>query len=1317
MASLPMANAFPHWYDSPPIFQAFCCSNIFQSPSNSNPFEDHVEFESKGNLKLPVQFCDSVMETKRSLSLNEYTVGWIAALSIELGVASVMLDEEHEKPSDFIKPLTDQNTYTWGKIHKHNVVIASLPTGIPGKVSATATALSMLSSFPQIRIGLLVGIGAGVPRLPERDIRLGDVVVSKPNGRDGGVVQHDSFKAKSGGEVESRHFLNSPPRVLLGALSKLQGRHEYQEPKFPGILSDTLKRHPRLKKRGYVYQGREKDKLYKITNSNEEIERETRDSDNPEVYYGTIASGDTLFKDAAYRDKVLSRLGDDCICIEMEAAGLMNDFPCIVIRGISDYADSHKNDVWQRYAAATAAAYAKELLYDVDCQELQQTLRACDLENISEQLTEISSNTKAISATIESMQKDSESERIRGWLNPPDPSTNLNEARKKRLSGTGSWLLETELFRQWKSGSRQYLWLHGIPGCGKTVLSSTIIDHLDQESDGFVVLNFFFDFNDSKKQSLENLVRSLVIQLYSKCKNSRAELEALEKSCGIHQQQPAFESLFGVFLEMVNSAGKVQIVIDALDECEKREDLLSWIESFTSSSPKELRLLLTSRKEQDIESQLMFWLDPESVVPIQQDSVNPDIRAYVRDRLQRDRGFARWNAQPSVRDEIEAELMENADGMFRWAACQLDILRNCRDYPNLQKALASLPATLEETYARMLANIQDIDREKAIRILQFLTYSERPLTLEEAMDVLVVYPDKEPTFYPKWRMPIPLEIQLVCSSLISLVTRETYSGQAITELQLAHSSVQQYLKSKRIGPSFPNEMAEVGTIFQNGMAEVVARGSITKVCLAYLSHLGKEIAICADRNLLTRIERDYKLVEFATRYWMDHAKAAEPERDVLKIILNFFLHQQQGCHLWTQMFEAYKHRTRPFDPIQTVPPLYYASFAGLKHTAGYMLANGVDINSSGGHYQSAFHAAAAQNQKDIVQLLLDNGADINAEAPDEYALWLKTRPGLKLKAETETWTALSLASRYGHLEMVQLLLANGASIKTDQGHCPAFLAASRGGHTKIAQLLLDNGASFDMQDEGYYNLLRDLSNRGSKEILQLLLPTTGDINAQHVNKGDALRDALFTACLHGYRETVELLLDTGADVNLLAGAHGTALAAAASTGQTAVVRLLLERGADVNLLAGDRGTALEAAACQGSIETVRLLLDKGADVNLIGGDRGTALAAAASHGHTEIVQLLLGKGADYNLLDCDRGTALTAAASEGHAEIVQLLLDKGADVNIPGGYPGTALQGAVVSGHSETVRLLQNRANVDTFVGKQPIPRIALESRPPKIVR
>lgn len=127
-----------------------------------------------------------------------YTVEWIAALPIERAAATAMLDDRHDKPSGFIQHQSDTNSYTWGKMGKHNVVIVSLPAGLYGKASAATTALNLLSSLPQIRIGLSVGIGGGIAR-PEQghDIRLGDIVVSQPQGTIGEVIQYDLGKAKS----------------------------------------------------------------------------------------------------------------------------------------------------------------------------------------------------------------------------------------------------------------------------------------------------------------------------------------------------------------------------------------------------------------------------------------------------------------------------------------------------------------------------------------------------------------------------------------------------------------------------------------------------------------------------------------------------------------------------------------------------------------------------------------------------------------------------------------------------------------------------------------------------------------------------------------------------------------------------------------------------------------------------------------------------------------------------------------------------------------------------------------------------------------
>src|SRR5580700_9635943 len=157
---------------------------------------------------------------KRRLRTQDYTVGWICALPIELAVATEMLDEKHAKlPRD----TQDTNLYRLGSIGEHNVVIACLPAGQPGTNSAVMVASQMRSKFVSIRFVLMVGIGGGVPSA-ESDIQLGDVVISQPHVQHGGVVQYDFGKTEPSGFIRTGS-LNTPPTILLNALSKLRANH------------------------------------------------------------------------------------------------------------------------------------------------------------------------------------------------------------------------------------------------------------------------------------------------------------------------------------------------------------------------------------------------------------------------------------------------------------------------------------------------------------------------------------------------------------------------------------------------------------------------------------------------------------------------------------------------------------------------------------------------------------------------------------------------------------------------------------------------------------------------------------------------------------------------------------------------------------------------------------------------------------------------------------------------------------------------------------------------------------------------------------
>ncbi|KFA81996.1 hypothetical protein S40288_10138 [Stachybotrys chartarum IBT 40288] len=173
---------------------------------------------------------------KRLNSPEAYAIAWIAALSIERAAATALLDERHDAPQDFEQHPTDANSYTWGQMSNHNIVIGSLPAGSYGETPAATTALNLLASLPHIRIGLLVGIGGGVAQPPYQDIRLGDVVVSQPDRTMGGVIQYDLGKAKPDQIWERKGSLNTPPTVLLHAVAALQAEHLITASKVPDLL-------------------------------------------------------------------------------------------------------------------------------------------------------------------------------------------------------------------------------------------------------------------------------------------------------------------------------------------------------------------------------------------------------------------------------------------------------------------------------------------------------------------------------------------------------------------------------------------------------------------------------------------------------------------------------------------------------------------------------------------------------------------------------------------------------------------------------------------------------------------------------------------------------------------------------------------------------------------------------------------------------------------------------------------------------------------------------------------------------------------------
>ncbi|TIA37986.1 Pfs, NACHT and ankyrin domain protein [Aureobasidium pullulans] len=942
------------------------------------------------------------MSTSQALKSRElYTVGWIAALPKELSAAIAMFDEQHDNPLDFEKHPSDSNPYHCGRIENHNVVVACLPHGIYGTTSAATTASSMLFSFPNVKVGLMVGIGAAIPS-DANDIRLGDVVVSLPHGRSGGVIQYDLGKnhveTASGSDhilhvFERRGTLNTPPQALLNATGSLKARARIQGHQFPELLQDMLRRHPRMAKSkprqpGYVYQGQEKDRLFKASYSHMsglgckdcdpalEFLRDAREDPSiPEVHYGVIASGNRLIKDAVERDMIAKDSGEDCLCLETEAAGLMNSFPCLVIRGICDYADSHKNDDWQEYAAATAAAYAKELLSYLDSADVTQASRAIEvIEQLSEDVHKIRVSLKGVAKAMDETQANTVYLSIVKWLSAPDPSTNYNVAQEQRRKGTGSWFLQGQLFQEWNRNPHACTWLHGLSGCGKTILSSSIIGLLQHEvPPPCPLIYFFFDFRDSTKQSLD--------------------------------------------------VGRKEY---------------------------NLQLIVTSRLEEDIESTFLRCVNPEHHVNIQQNMVDTDIRSYVCHRVLNEQAFKRWQRQPKVQARIVEDLIRKAGGTFRWVVCQLDVLEQCVDYNSLCRALETLPKTLDETYHRMLTAIAEVNFNQATTVLNLLMWSEnyQPLSLGAIVDALAVRLDVEPGFDPENRMPYHRDMMRLCSSLVWIDRTGNEDCPAEWTLQLAHFSVKEYLVSDRVLEEF-----------RRPLNEKLAKTHLAKVCLEYLRCLeaGPDISLVLDK---------YPLLLYSVESWAIMASGAEAADQSLWDLIKSFFNAVDSGFAWVHCYSRgipppealyYACLLGASSIVQALldhgvnigvnnqserrrSALQAASEKGRTEIVRILIYNGDDLDTDDFDGVTALHAASASGHIEIVQMLLERRADLS-------------------KRDHLGETALFAASRKGNTEIVQALIAAGADVNAPdkQGRTAIRVAVERG-FSDIVQYLHAAGA-------------------------------------------------------------------------------------------------------------------------------------------------------------------------------------------------------------------------------------------------------------------
>ncbi|KAJ7028115.1 ankyrin repeat domain-containing protein [Mycena alexandri] len=892
-----------------------------------------------------------------------------------------------------------------------------------------------------------------------------------------------------------------------------------------------------------------------------------------------------------------------------------------------------------------------------------------------------------------------ERKQIIEWLSPINFFLRQADISQARQGGTGGWLLVNPHFQEWESGSGRTLWCHGIPGAGKTVLASMIVDHLSPKSQNgnLGVACIYLNHKEAEDHTPTRLLSSLWRQLVL-----GKDLGPLPKKLYQQHQEKqtplSLDEIFEVLCSAITEFLKVYIVVDAVDEYPEtqRQILLEYLAEMGPT----VNLLITSRPH----------ITPDSALPnpatLEIRANEDDVGRYVDAQIRRSPRLSKHvQSRINLREEIHSAITCTVDGMFLLAKLHIESLSTKSTVKGVREALKTLPKTLNNSYNDAMKRIGDQNEESrgiAHSTLTWVANAKRPLTVLDIQTALAVEPGTKSLDEDNI---LDMEIILsVCAGLVIV-------DEQLLVVRLVHYTTQEYLDS--IQPQqFPD-----------------AHTQITRTLLTYL----------AFDKIMDFTSHDFSPLFEYSQYCLAHA--AGPPEGALKDLLLDFLSQaaklrwkwlgtwksppwtfsdwpRQPSALWIaaaadlmEMVQFLLERV-PYLPDPECPEIIVASNYGHLQMTQLLVEHGANVNVQGRYFGSALQAASYNGHENIVQLLIEHGANVNAQG-GYYGSTLQTASlkghgnivqlliehGVNVNAQGGHFgSALQAASYNGNENIIHLLIEQGANVNVQGGDFGSALqAASFNGHINIVQLLIEHGANVNAQGGEYDSALQAASAKGHVTIVQLLIEHGANVNAQ----GGEYDSALQAASFEGHGNIVQLLIEQGADVNVMSGLHGSALQVASKSGHINIIQLLIEHGADVNAQGGEYGSALQAASLEGHRNIVQLLIEQGANVNVQGGEYGTALQAASFEAHGNIVQLLIEQGANIDAKGGEYGSALQAASLEGYENIVQLLIEHGANVNVQGGYLGSALQAASYKGHENIVHLLiEQGANVKAQGGK-----------------
>jgi ankyrin repeat protein len=1086
----------------------------------------------------------------------------------------------------------------------------------------------------------------------------------------------------------------------------------------------------------YWHQGVENDVLFEATYDHEGgetcdscdtksvVQRPDRKDAAPRIYYGNIASGNKVIKHGTTRDKIAKDEG--VICFEMEAAGLMDNLRCLVIRGICDYADSHKNKRWQPYAAAAAAAYARALLAFVNKQEVIKMSReympsakyqsACSMCHkfivllvpcplkIRCMTVLISLTTVLLSGTgdIDFSPIDSTIKQLLKSLYFKEMHDRQNDI-KPATDGTCTWLFEHKAFQEWRGQGQDLLWIRGNPGTGKSTLLKYAVRKMNETEtrsslDKVLFVSFFFHGRGTELQRTAlGLFRSILYQIVDHIREQEPDLLSdLEKffkkryeptegrglSWSWHLSELRY-NVESLLLKLLKS-GKylIRIIVDALDECGKKA-AIEIVKGFRSL----LKSLFANKFGHDNKIGICFScrhypalaLDQGTEICVEREN-KIDIMTYVRYELE------------GSKSQLEDAIIERADGSFQWASLVVDKVMQLElegeDPRAINTEIQQTPQDLNELYRLLLEGIHPDSRPRSLKLIQWVLFATRPLTLDELRFAMVLDAD---TQYGSLRQCRDAEEYTDDNSMMQTKVKHLSCGLAEVRwhkskqiIQFIHQSVIDFLLLRD-----GLRIIDI-TCKSIDLAVGYAHHRLSRSCISYMA---MEEVERFERVGRANLEIEFPFMRYAITSWVIHAEQGEAKNISQSNLLDDLCWPSKDLlRRWSRLYRTLDPSSKDCPP-ESQNLLHVVSRSSLISAFRAVLEDSINFNtyanSKDGSGWTPLSRAVCKGDEAIVKLLIQEDAvDRNTKDPSfgrTPLLW-------------------AVENRYE--ELVKLLLASsdvGVNLEDSYGWTPLLLA-TRNGDSAIAKLLTKKNAN-DLGKAGdrkHYQTLSIASERGFDGLVGLLLERDGmELNP----KGADGLTPLFLAVRNRHREVVELLLEKeGVDVNFKDSQYSqTPLSWAAENGYEKMVKLLIKRdGIDLNTKDFRYGrTPLLWAARNGHAGVVKLLVEKdGTELNVKDLEFGhTPLSWAAYVGHAMVVQLLIRReNVDLNsVATWYSQTPLSLAAERGHAKIVAILLEtNGVDRNTKDSKNRTPLFWAARNGHVEVVRLLLQKRDVKT---------------------